>query len=369
MGNQMKNRTLRILTATAVCSTFALSACGGGDDGEKTDAKSLDTMTAAELEPDAVKEGEVSWFTTMYPTETADKVAKAFEAKYPGITVKVERGSANETWQKFSTGMQAKSSPADVYSTSTLQLFEDAKKAKFVDCYLPPSVKDLAADYKDKDGCWFASRISTFPIVYNTDKVSADEAPKTWEDLTDPKWKGKIGLLDANTHATGYSGDYRLSEELGNGDWQGSKDFWTAIGKNKPVLYPQAGPLANALVSGEIDVAVPFGYRGWEMREEGAPVAIVSPEKGVPAQADYTMLVSDTDQPHAARLFIDFLGSKEAMEVGAKNAYYYSVRPDVGPFPADRPKLDSLKLLWPNFEGEVTDHDAWIKMWDDVVAP
>jgi len=332
------------------------------------DAAKVNALSADELKAKAVKEGEVSWFTTMYPTETAQKVADAFTAKY-GIKVKVERGSANETWEKFRTGMAAKASPADVYSTPSFQLEEEAKKAGYIDCYLPPSVKDLDEKYKDKDGCWFASRISTFIIAYNTNAVKGSEVPKTWEDLTNPRWKGKLGLLDADTHATGYSGDYRLSEELGGGSWEGAKDFWTGIGKNKPVLYPQDGPMADALSSGEIDVAISFGYRGWELEQQGAPVAVVAPKEGVPANDDYTMLVSGTKHPYASRLFMDFLGTKEAMELGAKSAYYYSVRPDVGPFPPERPPLDALKLLWPDFAGEAKDKEAWLKMWDDVVAP
>ena len=363
----MRNRAQRSLLATVVCTTLVLSGCGGGG-GDDVDAAKLNAMSVDELKAEAAKEGEVSWFTTMYPTETTQKVADAFTKKY-GIEVSVERGSANETWEKFRTGMAAKASPADVYSTPTLPLYESAKSAGYVDCYLPKSAEDLDEEYKDKNGCWFSSRISTFVIAYNTDNVSPDEVPKTWEDLADPRWKGKLGLLDADTHATGYSSNYRLSKELGGGSWEDSKDFWTGVGKNKPVLYPQAGPLSNALSAGEVDVAVPFGYRAWELQEQGAPVGVVSPKKGVTANADYTMLVSGTDQPHAARLFMHFLGTPEAMELGVKNAYYYSVRPDVGPFPSDRPKLKSLKLLWPDWDGETKDKDAWLKMWGEVVAP
>src|SRR5690606_42080916 len=93
------------------------------------------------------------------------------------------------------------------------------------------------------------------------------------------------------------------------------------------------------------------------------------PKSGITVNSDYTMLVSGTEQPHGARLFMHFLGSKEAMELGAKKAYYYAVRPNVGPFPPDRPPLESVKLLEPDWEGEVKDKDAWLKMWNEVVAP
>jgi len=358
---------MRRLVALAACPVLVTTAaCGSAAD--EVDAAKLNAMSVDQLREAAADEGPVSWFTTMYPTETTQAVADAFTKKY-GIEVEVERGSVNETWEKFRTGMAAGSSPADVFSTSSLPLFELAKKSGYVDCYLPESAKDLDEKYRDKDGCWFASRVSTFVIAYNTDNVSPSEAPKEWKDLTDPRWKGKLGMLDAATHATGYSSNYRLSQELGGGSWEKSRDFWAGIGKNKPVLYPQAGGLASALSAGELDVAIMFGYRAWEMREEKAPIEIVTPKSGITVNSDYTMLVSGTEQPHGARLFMHFLGSKEAMELGAKKAYYYSVRPNVGPFPPDRPPLESVKLLEPDWEGEVKDKDAWLKMWNEVVAP
>lgn len=362
----MRTRAKRLALVPAACSALVLSACGTA--GSDIDAEQLDAMSAEELEAEAKNEGEVSWFTTMYPTETTQKIADAFTKKY-GIEVSVERGSANETWEKFRTGKAAQSSPADVFSTTTFPLYGNAKEAGYVDCYLPSTAEDLPEEYKDKDGCWFSSRVSTFVIGYNTDNVKPNEVPKTWDDLTKPRWRGKLGKLDAATHATGYSSDYRLSQHLGDGSWEGSKDFWTGVGKNKPVLYPQAGALANALSAGELDVAIMFDYRAWELVEEGAPVKVAIPKEGVTDNADYSMLVSETEQPHAARLFLNFLGSEEAMEMGAKDAYYYAVRPNVGPFPKNRPALDSLELLHPDWEGETKDKDAWLKMWNEVVAP
>jgi iron(III) transport system substrate-binding protein len=347
-----------------------LAACGGGASGStEPAAPDLAAMSAEELEAAALDEGEVSWFTTMYPTETTALVAESFMKKYPGITVEYERGSTNETWEKFSTGMQAGVSPADVYTTTQLDLYEDAAEAGFVDCYLPPGAEDLRPEYLSPEGCWFSSRVSTVAVVYNTDKVGAADVPKSYQDLLAPRWQGKIGLFDASTHATGYSGYYALSQMLGDGDWQGSRDFWTQLGENEPALFPQAGPLVNAMVAGEVDIALTFAYRGHELKAQGAPVDVVYPEEGVASNADFTALVAGSDQPHAAALFMEYLASDEAMDLGAKNAFYFPVRESVQAYPEGRPALDELTLLPPDWEGQLTDHDAWIAMWNEVVAP
>jgi iron(III) transport system substrate-binding protein len=363
-------KTFTALPVALLSLTLLVAACGGqaAEGGEAADAD-LNAMTAEQLEAAAVEEGEVSWFTTMYPTETTHAVADAFMKKYPGITVNVERSSTNEIWQKLATGMQAGSSPADVYSTTQLEFFDQGREAGYLDCYTPQTAKDLDPQFADPGGCWFASRTSTFTIVYNTDKVAPDEVPQTYDDLTAPRWKGKVGLLDPSLSNSGFSSYFTVSKELGDGQWQGSGDYWERMGANEPVLFPQGGPLINGVVSGEIEVGWVFDYRGWEFAADGAPVGVVNPELGVVPNSDFTALVTDTDQPHAARLFMDFLGSAEAMEFGAKDAYYYSVRPEIDALPADRPPLSELTLLQPDFAEQATEREGFLAMFAEKVAP
>lgn len=354
-----------VLSAVALSAAMILAACGGGgDDNDKKDAgaSSLNSMSPEELAKAGAGE-EVFWLTTSYPTETAQEVADAFMAKYPDIKVKVDRKTANENWSQLQTAMAAKAAKADVYSSTQPQFYDMAKEAGFLECYLPPTTDDLGDDYKGDD-CWFSIRQSVFPLVYNTDKVSAEEAPKTYEDLADPKWKGKVGLLDPALSNNAFSAYYTVSQALSNGDFKSTSDYWKALGKNKPVLYAQGGAMINALASGEVSVGWNFGYRAWQFEDDGAPVAISMPDLGVVSNQDYTMLIADNDAPHASRLFMNFLASKEAMGIGTKSAYYYSVRNDVPVYPEGRPSLDDLKLLPPDWNQQDKDHDEFLKMWE-----
>src|SRR5690606_25187573 len=231
--------------AMAATATLVVSACGGQGSAD-VDAETLNAMSVEEL-AEAAKGEEVYWLTTMYPTETAQKVADAFTAKYPGITVQVDR----------------------------------KKEAGYVDCYLPESAKDLDKKYLDPNGCWFAARESVFTLAYNTDKVDPADVPKSYLDLADPKWRGKIGMLDPALSNNVFSAYFTMSRKIGNGDLDATKDYWQKVGANKPVLYKEGGALINAVASGEVAVVWVFDYRAWELKDSGAPVALATPKEGV----------------------------------------------------------------------------------------
>lgn len=358
-----KNRVA--LSAVALTVSLVLSSCGGGGEAD-VDVKALNAMSLDELAKNAAGE-EVYWLTTMYPTETAQKVADAFTKKYPDITVKVDRATANENWEKLRTSKAANAAKADVFSSSQVFFYDMAKEAGFTECYTPKPTKSLRAEYKDEKGCWFSARQSIFTLAYNTDDVAPDDVPTSYRELADPKWKGKIGMLDPALSNNGFSAYYTMSDVLGDGDFNGSKDYWKAVGANKPVLYKQGGALINALSSGEVSVAWVFGYRAWELNDQGAPVKIAKPKEGVVSNTDFTTLVSDNDAPHASRLFMSYLASKESMQIGTKDAYYYGVRPDVPVYPKGRPAMDDLKIVAPDWDAQEKNHDAFLKMWKNAV--
>jgi len=353
------------LSTIGLALALVLTACGGSGKAD-VDTDALNAMTPEQLAKAADGE-EVYWLTTMYPTETAQSVADAFMKKYPKITVKVDRATADENWEKLRTTEAAHAAKADVFSSTQTFFYDMAKKAGYVDCYMPETAKVLAAEYKDPKGCWFAARQSTFTLAYNTDKVKPADVPTSYRDLADPKWKGKIGMLDPALSNNGFSAYFTMSRVLGNGDLNATKDYWKAVGANKPVLYKEGGALINAISSGEISIGWVFDYRAWELADQGAPVSAANPKEGVVTNTDFTALVKDNDAPHASRLFMNFLASKEAMEIGTKEAYYYGVRNDVPVYPKSRPPLDKLKIVEPDWDDQEKNHDAFLNMWNDAV--
>src|SRR5262249_57237774 len=139
----------------------------------------------------AKKEGKIVWYTSLV-LPSAEKVAKLFEAAYPGIRVDVNRTGSQRILQKVLQEMQAGIKNADVVHTSDAGHFVLLKDKKLLLRYLPQGIDKFPAGFKDKDGYYFGLRATVNVITYNTRAATAADAPKTWKDLLDPKRKGKL---------------------------------------------------------------------------------------------------------------------------------------------------------------------------------
>jgi len=154
---------------------------------------------AAMLEA-AKKEGKVVWYTSL-ALPSAEKVAKLFETAYPGIKVEVNRTGSQRILQRVMQELAANIKNVDVVHTSDAGHYVLLKDKKLLMKYTPAGVESFPAGFKDKDGYHYGLRATVNAIAYNTKAVSAADAPRTWKDLLDPKWRGKLV-----TAHPGYSG-------------------------------------------------------------------------------------------------------------------------------------------------------------------
>src|SRR5262245_7390239 len=140
----------------------------------------------------AQKEGNVVWYTSV-DLPVAEKVAKAFESKYPAISVRVERNGSERLFQRIGQELASGIHGGDLINTSDAAHFILWKRAGLLERYLPIEVAQyLPKDQYDSDGAFMTWRASLSVIAYNTNLVKAEEAPKAFVDLLDPKWMGKI---------------------------------------------------------------------------------------------------------------------------------------------------------------------------------
>ena len=285
----------------------------------------------------AKKEGKVVWYTSLV-LPSAEKVAKLFEAAYPGIKVEVHRTGSERILQRLMQELQANIKNADVVHTSDAGHFVLLKERKLLSKYTPAGVDAFPAGFKDKDGYYFGLRATVNAIVYNTKAVPAAEAPKTWKDLLDPKWKGKLV-----TAHPGYSGVIAthvlaLSQLYG---W----DYFKQLAQNRVMIKQSAADPSTVVASGERVVAVNGGeYSAYQLKKKGNPIDIVYPKEGVSLVVSPTAITAFAPHPNAARLFTDFTFSRELQQVLADSEGLYTGHPAVT-YPADKPKLSDLKLL------------------------
>jgi iron(III) transport system substrate-binding protein len=285
----------------------------------------------------AKKEGKVVWYTSLALT-SSEKVAKLFEAAYPGVKVEVQRTGSQRILQRVMQELQANIKNVDVIHTSDAGHYVLLKDKKLLMRYTPAGVERFPASFKDRDGFHYGLRATVNVIAYNSKVVSAADAPRTWKDLLDPRWKGK--LVTAHPGYSGVIATHVLALVHLHG-WE----YFKQLAQNKPMLVQSAVDPSGVVASGERPVAVNGGdYTFYQSKKKGNPVEIVFPKEGVPLVISPTAIASFAPHPNAAKLFTDFLFSRELQQVLADTEGLYTGHPDVK-YPADQPKLSDLKLL------------------------
>jgi iron(III) transport system substrate-binding protein len=194
----------------------------------------------------------------------------------------------------------------------------------------------VSADLRDPDGTWMADRLTQGIIEYNTDEFGGDKAPKTWADLTEPEYKGRL------TYFSSASGDgaprlYTMAKALG---W----DLLEALAANDPIRVATPQLITQVLETGERGAGFANNDNiAWRSKLGGKPTDYVYPPEGVPTEPGAVGLIKGSASPNAGFLFHEYWMGQEAQQLLVKGGKYSS-RTDVAP-PTGSPPLDQIKLL------------------------
>src|SRR5262244_3499262 len=286
----------------------------------------------------ARKEGKISYYSAL-ELNVAERVARTFEAKYPGIAVRVERSGAERIYQRIAQEQGSGINAVDVANSTDPAHYLDWKSKDWLAPYLPDDVaRHFPADQFDPDGLWATSCAWMEVIGYNTTLVKAEDAPKSYADLLDPKWQGKI----VKAHP-GYSGaimtaTYVLSRELG---WQ----FFEKLAQQKILQVQSAADPPKKLMLGERAVMADGNdYNLALLREQGKPVEVVYAAEGAPLIIVPSGVFKNAPNPNAARLFQSFFFSMEGQQLLVDNFAHRSFHAQIKEKPGRQP-LSELKLL------------------------
>lgn len=298
------------------------------------------------------KEGTVLWYTSLaLPSSTA--IAHAFKTKYTGIDVEVHRTGSQRVLQRVMQEATAGIKNADVIHTSDAGHFELLKDKGMLLKYTPRGVEVFPAGFKDKDGFYFGMRATLSVIAHNPKIVAEKDAPKTWKELLNPKWKGKM----VSAHP-GYSGII-MTHVLALVNLYGW-DYFRDLAKNSLHLVQSANDPAGVVASGERPVGVNGAeYFYYKTLKQGNPIKIIYPKEGVPLVVSPVAIAKDAPHPNAAKLFTEFIFARESQQLLADKEGLYTGHPEVT-YPADKPKLRDLKLL-PADADELEKRNAEIK--------
>lgn len=265
-------------------------------------------VTSALVEA-ARKEGKLSYYSALELT-TAERLARTFEAKYPGISVRVERSGAERIFQRIAQEQGSGINAVDVANSTDPAHYLEWKKNDWLAPYLPDDVaRHFPADQVDPDGMYATSCAWLEVIGYNTNLVKREDAPKSYADLLDPRWQGKI----VKAHP-GYSGaimtaTFVLSRDLG---WP----YLEKLAQQKVMQVQSAADPSKKILLGERAVMADGNdYNLVLLKDQGKPVEVVYPAEGSPLIIVPSGIFRGAPNPNAARLFQSFFFSAETQQM------------------------------------------------------
>jgi iron(III) transport system substrate-binding protein len=286
----------------------------------------------------AKKEGKVSWYTSV-DLPVAEKVAKVFEAAYPGISMKVERSGAERIFQRIGQEYQSKIYVCDVVNSSDAAHLIIWKRASMLAPFLPEDVaQHYPKEHWDPDGTYASWRLTLSPIAYNTNLVKAEEAPKGFNDLLDPKWVGKIVKAHPGYSGTIMTATQQLARDLGWG-------YFEKLAKQKIMQVQSAADPPKKLALGERAIMADGGeYVVTALKARGEPIEEVYAVEGTPLITGPSAVMARAANPNAARLFYAWSMTAEAQQMNVDVGAMRSAHPLVKER-ADRKKLSEVKTL------------------------
>lgn len=267
------------------------------------------TAITPELVAAASREGKVVYYTSV-ELKLAEVLAKAFEAKFPAIKVKVERTGAERVFQRIGQEYSSKIHAVDTVNSSDAAHFIVWKREGLLEACEPEDVaKHYDVAYKDPDGMHAVWRIFLSVIAYNTELVKREDAPASFADLLDPKWMGKLVKAHPGYSGTIMTATHQMSRELG---WA----YFEKLSKQKIMQVQSAVDPMKKVLLGERPVMVDGGdYSIFVEQDKDAPIQIVYPSEGTPLISGPSAVMKRAPNPNAAKLFHCWSFTQEAQQL------------------------------------------------------
>jgi iron(III) transport system substrate-binding protein len=331
MRNQTLSRRdiLKGTTALAIGTVFA--------EPVRAAAPSAEAITPALIEA-AKKEGKCVFYTAM-DLQFAEKLGKDFETKFPGINVRVERSGAERVFTRIGQEYSSNVHAVDVVNTADQSHCIVWKRNGWIAPYLPEEVvKNYDKDYYDPEGFEVVTRVLVSPLGINTDLVKMADAPKSFADLLNPKWAGKMVKAHPAYSGTIMNATFQIARDLG---WE----YFEKLAKQRIMQVQSATDTPKKIALGERAVMIDgAGYLVIRDKEAGRPVDVIYPEEGTPVATSPSVVFKAAPNPNAARLFFNWMHGREGQQILIDYARQYSAHKQAVEKPGVR-KLSDIKLM------------------------
>ncbi len=309
----------------------------------------------------AKKEGKVVWYTSFVENQLARPLAAAFEKQYPGVKVEIVSGTATDLLLKLLGEARAGQLRGDVHhgGSAVWPLI----KANAVENYIPEESKNYPPELKDPQGRWTADALYFLVAAVNTDMVNAATEPKSYADLLDPKWKGKIAWTTQLTQggAAGFIGT--MLQSMGQ---ERGMDYLRKLSAQKLVNVPSNQRVVlDQVISGEYPMAVAtFNNHSDISAAKGAPVKWLKLEP-VTATLDTLMLLKGPNR-NAGKLFIEYSLSESGQKAVAEAGYLPSHPKVPAKVAGEKPDAGNFKVQVLSPELVETDLQKWVDVYNEL---
>jgi iron(III) transport system substrate-binding protein len=345
-------RALVHIAALSCCLSVALGpTCALAQDAGSTLAEIASYAgpdRIAKLLAGARKEGAVNVYTSE-TVEDAGALSQAFTARY-GIKLTLWRGSSEDILQRAVVEARGGRFDADAFETGATAM-ESLHRERLLQQIDSPAAADLAPEAIQPHHEWIGTRYNVFVAAYNTGLIAGADLPKSYDDLVDARWKGKLGIEADDSDWFG-----AVVEALG--EERGLKLFRDIVAANGVSVRKGHTLLANLVVSGEVPLAIStYFYKVEQLKGRGAPIdsLAVAP---VVARFEGAGVAHRAPHPYAAILFMEFMLT-DAQDILAKRDFFPAdIR--VKPMPAGLTFLDPAKAL--------DQSQKWSKYYRDIVT-
>jgi iron(III) transport system substrate-binding protein len=324
--------------------------------------KVLDFHTNADMAK-VEKEGEFVFYCHENEAGTA-AIVDGFTKDFPKIKGSYVRAQTGALYSKILAERSAGRFDVDVIQLSDLAPAIDFQKKGGYEIYHSPEASAYQAKYlSDPAGAYFWTGVDFTGICYNNKLVSAADAPKTWKDLLDPRWKGAISCKIAASGLQ-FVEWYELRKLYGD-------DYWKSFAKLNPHAFDSRVQLMDRLAHGDDKVTSVGEYAAYVLyQKKGADIGFVAPPDGLPATPLVVGAVNKAPHPETAKLFVDW-----AMSLRGQNFYqqnmnliYASVRDDAPPMVTGM-RLRDFKLLAPtDMNDYLNSHGEFLKVWGGMLG-
>lgn len=293
--------------------------------------------------------GEVVLYTSMQEEQVLD-IKRGFEEKYPDIEMKYYFNGSGNIKTKFSTEMHAGQPQADVLWLGNPIDYMVLKEDRLLMPYISPQGIRISRDYIDSEHYFTGARFMRLGIAYNTDFISKEQAPKTWDELTDSKWLERVVMADPANSGTMR---YLTGTLLSNPDY--GEDFFNRLGANNCLLESSTFSAHMQVAKGIRPIGIGVDYIVESLARQGLPVEFIYPNDGFVAVFSPVALLEGCRNEKNAKLLYDFILSRQGQEILVENGMR-SVRSDI----VQADDADDVKSLLAD--------NLWIYEHSDVIV-